>query len=158
MRISMISQVFNRKRQKGFTLIELVIVLIIIGILAGVLVPKYQDLVDRAKEAKLKALVANVQTALRVTVAQRMLDDTIPSNEKQPTVIQLADNIEGGEAETRGIGVTVSGEDYTILTYTGEGCELSRDGNCVDTGDGCIVTSSAASKVYCVSGYEPPVS
>ena len=50
--------------QKGFTLIELVIVLAVIGILSTFMVPKFTSIQDRAKEQSLKMVVKSIQVAL----------------------------------------------------------------------------------------------
>jgi prepilin-type N-terminal cleavage/methylation domain-containing protein len=46
----------NRKSSGGFTLIELMIVIVIIGIFAAIAIPNFMSMQDRAKEAKVKAV------------------------------------------------------------------------------------------------------
>lgn len=56
----------KQRMQKGFTLIELMIVVAIIGILAAVAIPQYQDYTVKAKLSKSASYVAPFKTAVAV--------------------------------------------------------------------------------------------
>ncbi|MDO8813134.1 MAG: type II secretion system protein [Gallionella sp.] len=51
------------KQQSGFTLIELIMVIVILGILAATAMPKFSDLVSEARVGKLAAMKASMQSA-----------------------------------------------------------------------------------------------
>ena len=57
-------QSLNMKKAQGFTLIELMIVVAIIGILAAVALPAYQDYTKKAKFAEVVSLVGAARTAV----------------------------------------------------------------------------------------------
>ena len=61
----------NRRAQKGFTLIELMIVVAIVGILAAIALPAYQDYTARAQVTEGLSILA----AARTTVAENLLVD-----------------------------------------------------------------------------------
>lgn len=55
-----------KKREKGFTLIELMIVVAIIGILAAIAIPRFADLIKKAKEGGTKGNLGAIRSALSV--------------------------------------------------------------------------------------------
>jgi prepilin-type N-terminal cleavage/methylation domain-containing protein len=64
----------NLRNQKGFTLIELVVVMVILALLAAVAVPKFLDLQKQAEVAAVKKVVGNIRSALSIRVAKALIN------------------------------------------------------------------------------------
>jgi len=58
------------KKQAGFTLIELVIVVVILGFLAVTAIPKFLDLTEQAKQANIEGMAGGFATAVSLARAQ----------------------------------------------------------------------------------------
>jgi type IV pilus assembly protein PilA len=65
------------KTQQGFTLIELMIVVAIIGILAAIALPAYQDYTIRAKVSEGVSITAPIRTAIGVACSEGVLNASV---------------------------------------------------------------------------------
>ncbi|MDY0164704.1 prepilin-type N-terminal cleavage/methylation domain-containing protein, partial [Desulfobotulus sp.] len=64
------------RNQEGFTLIEIIAVLVLLGILAAVAVPRYFDMQTEAKAKATKAQVAEIKSNLNMGYAKAVLNGT----------------------------------------------------------------------------------
>ena len=73
------------RTRKGFTLIELMVVILIVGILAAVAIPIMRGRIDSAKWSEANASAGSIRTAVRAYIA-----------EKGPNYTNYAADVEGG--------------------------------------------------------------
>jgi len=118
------------KVQSGFTLIELMIVVAIVGILAAVAVPAYQDYTVRAKVTEGLSLASGAQTAV---VEQYISSGTWPENNLTAGLpaTMAADNVTSVNVANTGCGTNAVG--CIIVVYSipqmvnGTGATLNLD-------------------------------
>ena len=67
----------NIRSQRGFTLIEIVMVLVLLGILAAVAVPKYFDLQKEAEQKAMQAIAAEYMARFNGLFAKKILNGDV---------------------------------------------------------------------------------
>ena len=89
----------NTQNNKGFTLIELIMVTIILGILAAVAIPRYTATVERAEQAAEDAVISSIRAGLENYATEKLMDngrrswptDPFDALETEPTGYSASD-------------------------------------------------------------------
>jgi type IV pilus assembly protein PilA len=100
-----------RRIERGFTLIELMIVVAVIGILASVALPAYQDYTIRARVSELVLKAASYKTGV---AEKAMVDGTLANSGLGLTVV-TAGRITSGSVSLGGV-ITASGSAAALGT------------------------------------------
>ena len=123
-------KVFNRKKKdnKGFTLVELVIVVAILAILVGILAPQYTKYVEKSRKAADASNLENLVTAFKTAASDG--NDQIPAGTYTFTINKATKDKTTGtttlECEPTDSEQSVS-EIYGIITsYVGENWEDTK--------------------------------
>lgn len=64
---------YKLQNQRGFTLIELVIIIVVLGILAAVAIPKYQDITAEAKASAAKGALGSMRSGISIYYANAVV-------------------------------------------------------------------------------------
>ena len=112
----------NRMRRggRGFTLIELMVVIVILGILAGLIIPRIMGRPDEARQTKARIMIEGIETALKL---YRLDNGFYPTTEQGLRALVEASTIqpvprnwrEGGYLEKGKVPKDPWGNDFVYL-------------------------------------------
>ena len=111
------------RNEKGFTLIEIIAVLVILGILAAVAIPKYISMMDQSRISAAQGAIAEVKSRCSGYYANQLLQGLTPSGANVLTSV--------GAAPYLGSDFTVaaeqSGSDIKITVKEVKGVALTAE-------------------------------
>ncbi|MEE9103037.1 pilin [Pseudomonas nitroreducens] len=138
-----------KKVQNGFTLIELMIVVAIIGILASVSLPLYSDYSSRSRAAAAKSELSGVKTAVSLCLSEAKSSECVAGAFGIPGSVTYTSNVTEGYSVTDGVIEAKTGAtnaDGDALTIKLTPVKDSKTGNIVWEEQGSICNAERGMK------------
>lgn len=120
----------NRAVQSGLTIIELMIIVAVIGILASVAIPAYQDYVARETVREAVHLASPARTALGIACSQQ----TLSGADNESLGLSPADSDSGGAARSIAAAGKSATEGVVTIVLNGAGGRIDDGQKIVYTG------------------------
>ena len=144
----------KRQAQAGFTLVEIVVVIVLLGILAAVAVPRFVNLQSDARESVLQGVKASIQGAGVQIFAKALIQNeagatgTVTTNLPSPADSVAVVNGYPDSTEVEGLinidDVDIKFDSPVVLTDTDVAVGYDSDGDGDASDDGCYLTYTEA--------------